>query len=270
MLEDESRKDPAKYEEFYKQFGIYIKEGVVSDPKNSGQLAKLLRYESSATEKGKLTTLDDYVSRMKENQTEIYYLYSSTREHLEAGPHLEAFKVRGLEVLYLYEPADEFVMTGLGKFEGKPLVSADNAGLELGEAAPGQAGEALAEAEAKSLCDWLKETLGDSVNEVSVSRRLVDSPAIALNADKYMTPSMRRMMKAMKKDADIKYSVNLEINPGHKLVKNLAGLKDKDPDTARLIAAQLLDNALIAAGFLEDPRSMVERLNLILERMAEK
>ncbi len=270
MLEDESKKDPGKYDEFYKQFGIFIKEGVVSDFKNAGQLAKLLRYESSATEKGKLATLDDYVSRMKEDQQEIYYLYSPTREIAEAGPHLEAFRARGLEVLYLYEPVDEFVMTGLGKFEGKTLVSADNAEIELGAGAPRPGEDALAEADAKDLCGWIKETLGDSVNEVGVSGRLVDSPAIALNADKFITPSMRRMMKAVKKDADVRYSVNLEINPGHKLIKNLSVLKGKDPETARLVVEQIFDNALIAAGYLEDPRSMVDRLYRILERVAEK
>jgi len=105
---------------------------------------------------------------------------------------------------------------------------------------------------------------------VSVSKRLVDSPAIALNADKLMTPSMRRMMKAMKKGEDIKYSVNLEINPGHKLIKDLSTLKDKDSDTARLVVEQIFDNALIAAGYLEDPRPMVDRLYRILERVAGK
>ncbi|HSC34181.1 MAG TPA: molecular chaperone HtpG, partial [Thermodesulfobacteriota bacterium] len=270
MLEDESKKDPGKYDEFYKQFGIFIKEGVVSDIKNAGQLAKLLRYESSATEKGGLTTLEDYITRMKDGQDEVYYLYSPGRDMIEAGPHLEAFRARGLEVLYLYEPVDEFVMTSLGKFEGKPLVSADNADIELGAGAAGPGENPLAEADAKDLCGWIKETLGDSVNEVGVSTRLVDSPAIALNADKFMTPSMRRMMKAVKKDADVKYSVNLEINTGHKLIKNLSVLKGKDPDTARLVVEQIFDNALIAAGYLEDPRSMVDRLYRILERVAEK
>ena len=269
MLDDESKKDPAKYGEFYKRFGIYVKEGVVSDMKNSGQLARLLRYESSATEKGSFTTLEDYVSRMKEGQSEIYYLYSPTRELLESGPHMEAFRSRGLEVLYLYEPVDEFVMTSLGKFDDKPLVSADNADIALGEESAPQ-DEALEETGVKDLCAWIKEMLGDSVNEVSVSKRLVDNPAIALNADKLMTPSMRRMMKAMNKGEDIKYSVNLEINPGHQLIKNLAALKDKDPDTARLVAEQIFDNALIVGGYLEDPRPMVDRLYRLLQRVSGK
>jgi molecular chaperone HtpG len=120
MLEDESKKDPGKYEEFYKQFAIYVKEGVASDFKNSAQLAKLLRYESSATEKGALTTLDDYVSRMKEGQDEVYYLYSPGRDIIESGPHLEAFRAPGLEVLYLYEPVDEFVATASGSSRARP------------------------------------------------------------------------------------------------------------------------------------------------------
>ena len=182
---------------------------------------------------------------------------------------MEAFKARGLEVLYLFEPVDEFVMTSLGKFDDKTLVSADNADITLGEE-PAAGDEKVDEAKTNDLCWWIKETLGDSVNEVGVSKRLVESPAIALNADKIMTPSMRRMMKAMKRGEDVKHSVNLEINPGHRLIKSLTSLKDKDPDTARLVTEQIFDNALIAAGYLEDPRPMVDRLYLILERVAEK
>ncbi|MCK5391078.1 MAG: molecular chaperone HtpG, partial [Deltaproteobacteria bacterium] len=121
-----------------------------------------------------------------------------------------------------------------------------------------------------TLCEWIKETLGESVNDVSVSKRLVDSPVIALNADKVMTPSMRRMMKAMKQDMNTQNSVNLEINPAHELIKNLSALKDKDADTAKLVTEQILDNALIAAGYLEDPREMVSRVYKILERVSQK
>lgn len=268
FLEDESKKDPGKYEEFYKKFSIFIKEGVVADFKNRDQLAKLLRFESSATENGKLTTFEDYLSRMKDDQKEIYYFYSPNREIMEAGPHLEAFKARGFEVLYLYDPVDEFVMTSLGRYDDKELVSADNADIEFEEITSESKEDAIPDEEAKVFCEWIKETLGEGVNEVSISKRLVESPAIALNTDKHMTPSMMRMMKAMKKDIDLKHSVNLEINPGHKLIRNLAALKDKDPDTARLVAEQIFDNALIAAGFLEDPRVMIDRVYRILERVS--
>lgn len=181
---------------------------------------------------------------------------------------MEAFKAQGLEVLYLYDPVDEFVMTSLRQYGDKELVSADNADISLDKVSPESKGEAIPDDDAKALCEWIKETLGENVNEVNVSKRLVDSPAIALNADKLMTPSMRRMMKAMKQDIDTKNSVNLEINPGHKLIKSLAALKDRDPETAGLVAEQIFDNALISAGFLDDPRVMVNRVYQILERVA--
>ncbi len=268
MLEDESKKDADKYNEFYKNFAIFIKEGVAADFKNRDQLAKLLRYESSGTEKGEYTTLQDYLDRMKEGQKEIYYLYAPNRETIDGGPHLEAFKAHGIEVLYLYEPVDEFVMTSIGKFADKDLVSADNSDIELDAVKAGKKKDMLSDKDGTSLCEWIKEALGDSINEVSVSKRLVDSPAIALNADKVMTPSMRRMMNAMKQEVDINNSVNLEINLGHELIKNLSSLKDKDADTAKLVAEQVLDNALISAGYLEDPRDMVSRVYKILEKVS--
>ncbi|GJM15515.1 MAG: molecular chaperone HtpG [Thermodesulfobacteriota bacterium] len=268
-LEDESKKNAEKYNEFYKNFSIFIKEGVAADFKNRDQLAKLLRYESSATEKDEFTTLQDYVDRTKEEQKEIYYLYAPNRETIDSGPHLEAFKAHGIEVLYLYEPVDEFVMTSLAKYADKDLVSADNSDIELEEVAAKKK-KALSRKDSEALCEWIKESLGESINEVSVSKRLVDSPAIALNADKVMSPSMRRMMKAMKQGVDMKNSVNLEINTKHDLIKNLSALKDKDADTAKLVTEQILDNALIAAGYLEDPRDMVSRVYKLLEKVSEK
>jgi len=269
FIEDEAKKDPAKFEEFYRKFSIYLKEGIAADIKNRDQLAKLLRYESSATENGKLTTLEEYVSRMKDGQKEIYYLYAPSRDILEAGPHIEAFRARGLEVLYLFEPVDEFVMTSLGKYDDKELVSADNASIDFGddEAAPESK---VSEEDAKALTEWFKEVLGDRVKEVVMSKRLVDSPAVALNADKFMTPSMRRMMKALQREGSVENSINLELNPAHKLIEGLSALKDKDPETAKLVAEQIFDNALVAAGFMEDAREMVGRVYSILERVTAK
>ena len=270
FLEDEAKKDPEKYEKFYTEFSIFIKEGVAADMKNREALAKLLRYESSATEKGKLTTLEDYVSRMGEDQKEIYYLYSPSRETLESGPHMEAFKAKGYEVLYLYEPVDEFVMTGLGKFSDKPLVSADNAEIELSDEDSGAKADALSDDASSGLCTWIKDALGERVNEVIVSKRLTDSPAIAVYSDKQITPSIRRMMKAMKKDDGLKDSINLEINPSHALIKNLSSLRANDEELAKTVAEQIFDNTLISAGFMDDPRPVVDRVYKLLERVAQK
>jgi len=265
LLEEESAQRADAYTEFYKEFGIFLKEGAALDFTHKDQLVKLLRFESSLTEKGKTTSLADYVSRMKDGQKEIYYLVALNREAIESGPYLEGFKARGIEVLFCHEPVDEYVFNNVREFEGKKFLAADHADVKL-EDVP-QAGEALPEAEVKELAKWLKETLGTQVEEVKSSDRLVGSPALATNADKFMTAQMRRMMKAMKKgdEADAPVKVNLEINPRHGVIKKLATLRGTDADKAELVAEQLLDNALIAAGLMEDPSRMIARLNKLLE-----
>jgi molecular chaperone HtpG len=262
----EAEKNPDAYTAFYDQFGIYLKEGITTDFAHKEKLAKLLRYESSLTEAGKRTSLDEYVSRMKPEQKEIYFLYAPSRESIEKGPYLEAFTARNLEVIFLYEPIDEFVMNHVNEFDGKKLVAADSADVSLEDQAP-DAEESLGETEQKELAGWLKETLGDKVTDVAASKRLVKSPAAVLNSDKMMTPSMRRIMKAMNQDAGAPTAVRLEINPAHALIRKLHGLKDSNPDTARLIAEQILDNSMIAAGFVEDPRSMVNRIYDLLGKL---
>ena len=265
LLEEESSQRAEAYAEFYTQFGIFLKEGAALDFTHKDQLVKLLRFESSLTEKGKTSSLADYVSRMKDAQKEIYYLCAPNREAIESGPYLEGFKARNLEVLFCYESVDDYVFNHVREFEGKKFLAADHADVKL-EDAP-QAGEPLSEAEVKELSGWLKETLGAQVSEVKSSDRLVGSPALATNADKFMSSQMRRMMKAMKKpgEAEDPVKVNLEINPRHAVIKKLAALRTGNAEKAELVAEQLLDNALIAAGLLEDPSRMIARLNKLLE-----
>lgn len=265
LLEEESAQRADAYNEFYAQFGIFLKEGAALDFTHKDQLVKLLRWESSLTEKGKTTSLADYVSRMKDGQKEIYYLVAPNREAIESGPYLEGFKARNLEVLFCYEAVDEYVFNNVREFDGKKFLSADHADVKLDDIP--QQGEALGESEVKDLAKWLKDTLGEQVAEVKSSDRLVGSPALATNADKFASPMMRRMMRAMKKpgEADEPVKVNLEINPRHAVIKKLATMRTADADKAELVAEQLLDNALIAAGLLEDPSRMVARLNKLLE-----
>jgi len=269
-LEEKAKKETEKYEEFYKMFGVYLKEGIATDFTNRDQLAKLIRYESSHTEAGKLTSLTDYVSRMGQDQKEIYYLFGPSRDVIENSPQMEAFKANKLEVLYLLEPVDEFVMNNIGKFDDKDLVSADSSEAKLDDIKKEKDKDGLKSKEAKDLCKWISDELGDRVKEVSISKRLVDSPVIALNADKIMTPSMRKIMKSIHKEiGESKNEINLEINPNHNLIKNLNTLKDSDKDLAKLVIEQLYDNALVAAGFIEDPRSMVNRVYELLERVSK-
>ncbi len=264
FLEEEAKNRADGYNEFYSEFGIFLKEGAAMDFAHKDQLVKLLRFESSVTEKGKTTSLADYVSRMGADQKEIYYLVGPSRAAIESGPYLEGFKARNLEVLFCYEAVDEYVMNNVREFDGKKLTAADHADVKLSDL-PKPEG-ALSEDDTKKLTEWLKETLGERVAEVKASDRLVDSPALALNADKFMSPHMRRMMKAMNKDgADSPLRVNLEINPRSQVMKRLFESHTASPEKAKLVAEQILDNALISAGLLDDATPMVARLYKLLE-----
>jgi molecular chaperone HtpG len=268
FLEEEAKDRPDSYKQFYQNFGVYLKEGVALDATYKDDLTKLLRFESSVTAKGEAISLPDYVARMKDGQKEIYYLVGPNRAFIESGPYLEGFKARGLEVLFCHENVDEYVMTNLREFDGKKIVSGDSSGLKLEDAPQPPVEGALTEPQVTELVAWIKTTLGERAAEVRASDRLVDSPAIALNADQFMTPHMRRMMKAMKQaegETDSPPRVNFEINPRHALIRRLYALHQDKPDTAKLVAEQIFDNAMIAAGLLDDARAMVQRINKLLE-----
>jgi molecular chaperone HtpG len=266
FLEEEAKNRAEAYQEFYAQFGIFLKEGAALDFTHKDQLVKLLRFESSLTEKGKTTSLADYVSRMSAEQKDVYYLIGPNREAIENGPYLEGLKARNLEVLFCYEPVDEYVMNNVREFDGKKLQAADRGDLKLSDLPKPPGEDTLTEEQTKALTEWLKTTLADRVEEVKASDRLVGSPALATNADAFMSPQMRRMMRAMNREgADAPLKVNLEINPRHAVVRRLHALRDSAPDRAALVGEQLLDNALIAAGMLEDPTRMVARLYKLLE-----
>lgn len=277
-LEEKAKNEPEVYEKFWQDFGLFLKEGVTTDFTHRDHLLKLLRFESSYTEAGQTTGLADYLSRAPEGQKEIYYLFGPSRKAIESGPYYEAFKARKIEVLYLYEPIDEFVMNHARAFEEKNFTSADSDDIDLDAIAPEtdtDKGEALAQTDSEALCSFIKEKLGDEVSEVSTSERLVGSPAMIVNADKMMTAQMRKMMKAMQQKAggpDLggEPPVKLQVNPRHPLVKNLAGLRESDGELATLISRQLLDNARVAAGLLEDPSAMLQRNYEILEKLSQK
>jgi len=279
-LEEKAKKEPEVYDDFWQSFGLFLKEGVTTDFTHRDQLLKLLRYESSYTEEGSTSSLADYLSRAPEGQKEIYYLSGASRQAIETGPYFEAFKARNIEVLYLYEPIDEFVMNHARAFDEKNFVSADSDGIDLDAIAPEtdtDKEEALSADATEGLCTFIKNKLGDNVSEVSASERLVGSPAMIINGDKMMTAQMRKMMKAMQQqqggDAVAmggEPPVKLQINPRHPLVKNLAALHGSDEVLASLISEQLLDNARVAAGLLEDPSAMIQRNYKILEQLSSK
>ena len=264
MFEKEAADDAAKWQAFHRKFDRFLKEGVATDFTHREALAKLLRFESSMTAAGELTGFTDYVSRSKDGQDSIYYIVGANRDQIEASPYLEGFRKRGLEVVYFTDAVDEYVVDSLGEFDGKKLVSIAKAGVELEEAE--LEGESLGAEETAALCDFLKNEFGDRVTKVASGRRLVDSPVVALVPGDALSPQMRAMMKAMDENFSESVKVELEINPRHEIIRKLAAAKDAQPEVARLVAGQLLDNALMAAGLLEDSRDTVKRMNALMAR----
>jgi molecular chaperone HtpG len=271
-LGEVAKSEPEQYTEFWKTFGIFLKEGATSDFTHRDNISKLLRFESSETEAGKLTSLAEYIERMKEDQKDIYYINGPSREAIEAGPYLEIFRKQNFEIIYTLEPIDDFVFSHLGEFEGKKLVSAERADIDLPQNKNDQNDtdekkETLDKNVASSLTKWIKEVLGSKVKEVKESKRLVDSPAIIVNPDGYMTASMERIMRASSETIPQEFGgKNLEINTAHQLIKDLADLRMQNEELAKTIAEQIHDNAMIQAGLMVEPRNMVERSYRIMAK----
>ncbi|MEI7955582.1 MAG: molecular chaperone HtpG [Verrucomicrobiota bacterium] len=264
MFEKEAEADPEKFRGFYRKFDRFFKEGVATDYANRDALAKLLRFESSMAAPGELCGFADYVTRAKDGQSEIYYLVGTNRESLENSPYLEAFQARGIEVIFFTEMVDEYVVDALREFDGKKLVSIRHAGVDM--EAQEATGDSLDAAQTAALCEFLKAQLGDRVTTVASGKRLVDSPVIALVPADGLSPQMRQMMRAMDENYKDEVKVELEVNPRHPLLRKLATAKDSNPELAGLVAHQLFDNALIAAGLLEDARDTVSRMNTLMEK----
>ena len=275
-LAEEAKKEPEKYLQFWKTFGIFLKEGMTSDYEFQKELGKLVRFESSRSEAGTPIGLEEYVERMKEDQKEIYYINGSSRAAIEAGPYVEMFKKKDIEIIYTLEPIDDFVLSHLGEFEDKKLVSADRADLDIPEGETEEGGKEGDEKESTldqkartSLIDWLKTVLSSSVSDVIESKRLVDAPAMIVNPDGHMTSSMERVLAASRPEMGLDITSSkkhLEINMKNELITRLAALQTSDEAFAKEVAEQIYDNAMIQAGLVVDPLLMVERNYRILNR----
>ena len=279
-LEEEAKNDAEKYLKFWTTFGIYLKEGVTSDYEFQKELGKMLRFESSKSEAGKPIGLADYVLRMGPEQKEIYYINGPSRAAVEAGPYVEMFKKKDIEIIYTMEPIDDFVLSHLAEFDGKKLVSADRADVSLtkddeeGKSdTDGGETDRLDKETLTKLTEWMKKILEAHVSDVVVSKRLVDAPAMIVNPDGYMTSSMERVLAASRKEHGVpglgESKKKMEINAENPLIKKLAALQARDEDFAAEVARQIHDNAMIQAGLVVDPLAMVERNYRILGRVVE-
>jgi molecular chaperone HtpG len=277
FLAEEAKKDEESYLKFWEIFGIYLKEGVASDFEYRSELGKLLRFQSSKSKDAIPIGLDEYLLRISPEQEEIYYINGPSRAAIEAGPYVEMFRKKDIEIIYTTEPIDDFVLSHLAEYEGKKFVSADRADLSLADSDASEdselaAGQGLDESAGTDLVNWLKEALKGKVADVSKSSRLVDAPAMIVNPDGYMTSSMERVMAAGRMEKGLMGEIskkNLEINTANGLICRLAELIKADEPFAREVALQIYDNAMIQAGLNVDPLEMVERNYRILNKAVE-
>jgi len=273
-LEKIAKDNAERYADFWHTHGNLFKAGYM-DFLNKDKFGHLVRFNSSASqdEKG-LTSFAEYIERAKDGQNEIYYAYGPSREALGLSPHLEVFRKKGIEVLYLYEPIDEFVMDAQRDFDNFTLVSAEHADVTKFDAFENiekeEKPEALSDDQKTTLDKMLariKEVLGDSVTEVKASKRLSDSPVCLANADGQVTSSMDKIMRVMSKDTSIPTKV-LEVNPDHALVRNMLTIfeKDKNDQFIEQAARQLFESALLLEGYLTDPHALVGRMQELLTK----
>ena len=260
MLEQMASNDAEKYAKFWSTFGQVLKEGVGEDYGNREQIAGLLRFASTqAGSDEQNVSLKDVIGRMQEGQDEIYYIIADSYAAALASPHLEIFRKKGIEVLLLWDRIDEWLMSQLTEFEGKKLKSVTRAELSLDEAAED---EPEAKETQDALVERLKKTLGDQVDDVRVSKRLVDSPACLVTTEEEMSLHLQRLLKEAGQAAPTVKPI-LEINPQHQLLQRAANETDdaRFEDIARVLLGQA---ALAEGGHLSDAADFVTRLNRLL------
>ncbi|XP_046325798.2 heat shock protein 75 kDa, mitochondrial-like [Haliotis rufescens] len=273
FLLEQARKDEDKYLKFYEDYGMFFREGIITtmEQDQREEISKLMRFESSKCPPGEKVSLQDYSSRMKAGARDIYFLSAPSRELAESSPYFEAMKKQDTEVLFLYEPYDELVLMNLGQYDRKNLKSIENeisADKDDANKVDEQDESSLKQDEATTLMDWLKTVLTNKVQQVKVTKRLETHPCIVTVLEMGSARHFLRTSLA-DKSQDERFRLlqpTLEINPSHTLIKKLYALSSSDPTLATLLAEQLYENAMINAGLIDDPRTMVGRLNQLLER----
>lgn len=264
MLEKVAKDDEAKYQSFWQQFGLVLKEGPAEDSSNAGTIAKLLRFASTSSEgPAQTVSLEDYVSRMVEGQEKIYYITADSYAAAKSSPHLELFRKKGIEVLLLSDRIDEWMMSYLTEFDGKSFQSVSKADDALSKLADEETEEQKeAEKALEPFVERVKTLLGERVKEVRLTHRLTDTPAIVTTEANEMTTQMAKLFAAAGQDVpEVKYL--FELNPDHALVKRAADTQD-EARFAEWIEL-LLEQALLAEkGSLDDPNQFIRRMNQLL------
>lgn len=275
-----AKDNPERYADFWKEHGKIFKLGYM-DFANMEKYQSLLRFNSSESKDEKeLVSLEDYAGRMKKDQKEIFYALGASREAIDMNPHFEIFKSKGLEVLYLYDPVDEFVVTSIRKYKDFDFKSVDAANLKDIEKLEDvvkdeEPKEKLSREDDKAfgrLMLKMKEILGDRVTEVHESKRLKGSPATLINPDDSMSSTMQKILKMSNQGLAMPAQKRLmEINKDHKLIINLVSVFKKNENDQFIVdtTEQLYESALLLEGSLDDPHKLVNRLNKMLTEASD-
>jgi len=271
-LIEEIAEDKDNFKKFYEQFSKNLKLGIHEDSTNRKKLAGYLRYYTSASGDD-LCSLGDYVSRMKENQKDIYYITGESKEVVAASAFVERLKKRGFEVVYMTEPIDEYVVQQLKEFDGKNLVSVTKEGLELPQDEEEKKKQEADKEKFEGLCKVMKDILDKKVEKVVVSNRLVSSPCCIVTSQYGWTANMERIMKAqaLRDTSTMGYMAakkHLEINPDHSIVENLRqrAEADKNDKSVKDLVLLLFETALLSSGFsLEDPAVHAKRIHRMIK-----